>query len=206
MPELNDARAALTAPFPYTPSSPPGEAPPPLIPAAPPDLGRYRVVRRDARVVPFRPEKIAAAMTRAFVAAQEQQDEPTARAQELVAELTERVVAALTRRRPAGGEFQIEEIQDQVELALMRAGEHPVARRYVLYREERARAREAATRTTAPLAAEPRPIRVLLPDGSLAPLDLARLEAALAAACADLGPTVSPAVILPDTLAGLYDG
>src|SRR5689334_18651741 len=107
MPELNDALAAHAAPLPHLPVSPSEEVSRPVIPAAPPELRRYRVVRRDGRVAPFRPEKIAAAMTKAFVAAQEQQDEPTARAQELIAELTERVVAALTRRRPAGGEFHI---------------------------------------------------------------------------------------------------
>jgi ribonucleoside-diphosphate reductase alpha chain len=178
-----------------------GSLPPPA-PSA--DWSHYRVIRRDGRVAPFRPEKIAAAMTKAFVAAQEHQDEPSARAQELVTDLTSRVVATLTRRRPAGGEFHIEEIQDQVELALMRAGEHQVARGYVLYREERARARAAST--PAPTPAPQRPLRVTHPDGSQAPLDLAHWEATIAAACADRGPQVSAASLLHDTLAGLYDG
>ena len=59
----------------------------------------------------------------------------------MVAGLTEAVVGALMRRQPQGGTFHIEDIQDQVELALMRSGEHDVARAYVLYREERAKAR-----------------------------------------------------------------
>jgi ribonucleoside-diphosphate reductase alpha chain len=206
MPELNDPLAPLATASPNSSSSLPEDALTDSGVKADPDLGRYRVVRRDGRVAPFRPEKIAAAMTKAFVAAQERQDEPTARAQDLVADLTDRVVAALTRRRPAGGEFHIEEIQDQVELALMRAGEHQVARRYVLYREERARAREAAACTAAPPSTPPRPLHVTYPDGSLAPLDLSRLEAAITAACADLGPAASAAVVLNDTLAGLYDG
>jgi ribonucleoside-diphosphate reductase alpha chain len=206
MPELNDPLAPPRTASPNLFSALPEDVFQGSSPEAAPDLGRYRVVRRDGRVVPFRPEKIAVAMTKAFVAAQERQDEPTARAQELVGDLTERVVAALTRRRPAGGEFHIEEIQDQVELALMRAGEHQVARRYVLYREERARAREAAVRAAAPPSVPARPLHVTYPDGSLAPLDLSRIEAAITAACADLGPAAHAAVILHDTLAGLYDG
>jgi hypothetical protein len=54
-----------------------------------------------------------------------------------VENLTGNVVSALIRRQPNGGTFHIEDIQDQVELALMRSGEHEVARAYVLYREKR---------------------------------------------------------------------
>ena len=57
--------------------------------------------------------------------------------------MTDGVVNALLRRQPGGGTFHIEDIQDQVELALMRAGEHDVARAYVLYREERAQGARA---------------------------------------------------------------
>ena len=57
--------------------------------------------------------------------------------------LTDGVVAALMKRKPEGGAIHIEEIQDQVELALMRGGEHEVARAYVLYREKRAQERAA---------------------------------------------------------------
>ena len=46
------------------------------------------------------------------------------------------------RRLHSGGTIHIEEIQDQVELELMRAGEYKVAKGYVLYREERRRIRE----------------------------------------------------------------
>jgi ribonucleoside-diphosphate reductase alpha chain len=194
MPSLNDSSAPLTAA--HTPSA--GE-----LQTA--DLSAYRVVRRDGRVVPFRPEKIATAMTKAFVAAQERAEEPTGRARQRVAELTERVVQALVRRRPHGGEFDIEDIQDQVELALMRAGAHPVARRYVLYREERARARAQEQSSPAPTT-PPRPGYVTHPDGARSPLDGDALAAALTAACAGLEPAVSPDDLLHDTLASLFDG
>src|SRR5437899_13102246 len=82
------------------------------------------------------------------------QSAASARIRELVAGLTDAVVSALVRRQPAGGTFHIEDVQDQVELALMRSGEHEVARAYVLYREKRseARAHEAAPKkpTTQP--------------------------------------------------------
>ena len=101
----------------------------------------YKIIRRNGSVVGFEPSKIAVAVTKAFLAVNGSQGAGSARVRELVASLTDTVVGALIRRQPGGGTFHIEDIQDQVELALMRSGEHDVARSYVLYREERARAR-----------------------------------------------------------------
>src|SRR5688572_17570497 len=101
----------------------------------------YKIIRRNGAVVGFEPGKISVAMTKAFLAVNGAQGAASARIREVVAGLTEGVVNALLRRQPQGGTFHIEDIQDQVELALMRSGEHDVARAYVLYREERARAR-----------------------------------------------------------------
>lgn len=170
------------------------------------DLGHYRVTRRDGRVVPFLPEKIAVALSKAFLAAQDQHEEPTARSRELVTQLTDSVVESLTRRR-AGGEFHIEEIQDQVELVLMRAGEHNVARRYVLYREERARARarEEQGRVPTPQATASGQLRVLRTDGTLAPLDLGALQRRLQSSCDGLA-HVSAEELQEETLAGLFEG
>src|SRR5438270_5547520 len=108
----------------------------------------YKIIRRNGAVVGFEPSKIQVAMTKAFLAVNGSQGAASARIREVVAALTESVVAALMRRQPQGGTFHIEDVQDQVELALMRSGEHDVARSYVLYREERAKARsqEKATR------------------------------------------------------------
>ena len=97
----------------------------------------YKIIRRNGAVVGFEPSKISVAMTKAFLAVNGSQGAGSARIREVVAGLTEAVVGALLRRQPAGGTFHIEDIQDQVELALMRSGEHDVARSYVLYREER---------------------------------------------------------------------
>src|SRR5436853_5328890 len=101
----------------------------------------YKVIRRNGAVVGFEPAKISVAMTKAFLAVNGAQGAASARIRELVAALTDTVLAALMRRQPQGGTFHIEDIQDQVELALMRSGEHDVARAYVLYREERSKLR-----------------------------------------------------------------
>ena len=106
-----------------------------------PRLSQYKVIRRNGAVVAFEPSKIAIAVTKAFLAVNGGQSAASARVRELTAHLTDAVVAALMRRKPEGGAIHIEEIQDQVELALMRGGEHEVARAYVLYREKRAQER-----------------------------------------------------------------
>ena len=97
----------------------------------------YKIIRRNGAVVGFEPSKISIAVTKAFLAVNGGQGAASARVRELVEQLTANVVAALMRRQPAGGTFHIEDIQDQVELSLMRSGEHDVARAYVLYRAKR---------------------------------------------------------------------
>ena len=106
-----------------------------------PRYAEYKIIRRNGAVVAFEPTKISVAVTKAFIAVNGGTGAASARVRELVAGLSEQVVGALMRRQPLGGTFHIEDIQDQVELALMRSGEHDVARAYVLYREERARLR-----------------------------------------------------------------
>src|SRR5256884_6716598 len=119
--------------------------------AAQPVFSQYKIIRRNGAVVGFEPGKISVAVTKAFLAVEGGQSAASARIRELVAALTDAVVSALVRRQPAGGTFHIEDVQDQVELALMRSGEHEVARAYVLYREKRseARAHEAAQKKPA---------------------------------------------------------
>ena len=106
-----------------------------------PRLAQYKVIRRNGAVVGFEPSKIAIAVTKAFLAVNGGQSAASARVRELTAQLTDVVVTALMKRKPDGGAIHIEEIQDQVELALMRGGEHEVARAYVLYREKRSQER-----------------------------------------------------------------
>ena len=165
-----------------------------------------KVIRRNGAVVGFEPGKIAVAMTKAFLAVNGAQGAASARIRDLVAGLTENVVAALMRRQPAGGTFHIEDIQDQVELALMRSGEHDVARAYVLYREERSKARALEKEK----AGRERPgagsALHILDNGTRRPLDVAGLRRRIESACAGLGEAISPAPILETTLRDLYDG
>jgi ribonucleoside-diphosphate reductase alpha chain len=168
----------------------------------------YKIIRRNGAVVGFEPAKISVAMTKAYLAVGGSQGAASARVRELVADLTDSVVNALLRRQPQGGTFHIEDIQDQVELALMRASQHDVARSYVLYREERARARaqEKAARGQAGAGAHAGTALNVVENGERKPLDLAALERLLASACAGLEPGASPAAIRESTLRDLYDG
>src|ERR1700682_5015411 len=95
----------------------------------------YKIIRRNGAVVRFEPDKIAVAMTKAFLAASANPAAASAGVRDKVQALTQAVVQSLLRRHPAGGTFHIEDVQDQVELAMMRAGGQQVARSYVLSRE-----------------------------------------------------------------------
>ena len=168
-----------------------------------PRYGQYKIIRRNGAVVGFEPGKIAVALTKAFLAVNGSQGAASARVREQVAALTEQVVGALLRRQPQGGTFHIEDIQDQVELALMRSGEHDVARAYVLYREERARlrAQQKAAQT------EPRPQPISVIEGGVSrPLDLAKLQTLVQESCEGLGRAAEPEVILRAVVKDLYDG
>ena len=164
----------------------------------------YRIIRRNGAVVNFEPTKISIAMTKAFLAVNGGQGAASARVRELVAQLTEQVVHALLRRQPSGGTFHIEDIQDQVELALMRSGEHDVARSYVLYRESRSR--ERAKQKAAAEAAGIQTVLNVTDKGIRRPLDLNGLTALIHSSCEGLGDDVKPEVILEQTLRDLYEG
>jgi ribonucleoside-diphosphate reductase alpha chain len=162
----------------------------------------YKVIRRNGAVVGFEPAKIALAMTKAFIAVRGGQGAASAAIREQVERLAASVVAALLRRQPAGGTFHIEDIQDQVELSLMRDGAHDVARAYVLYREKRAqeRARQKAERQTVA------PALTMVENGQRVALDLDRVRALIESACEGLAEYVSAEAILAETVKNLYDG
>jgi ribonucleoside-diphosphate reductase alpha chain len=166
------------------------------------ELSDFKIIRRNGSVVAFEPGKIAIAMTKAFLAVNGGQGAASARIRELVDELTGAVVNALTRGKPAGGTFHIEDIQDHVELALMRSGEHEVARAYVLYRERRAQER-AASRSQADTA---QPTLHVVDGEVRRPLDLAELRALIDSACVGLTEYASVDAVLSETVKNLYDG
>jgi ribonucleoside-diphosphate reductase alpha chain len=167
-----------------------------------PRFAQYKVIRRNGSVVAFEPSKITIAMTKAFLATSGSQGAASARVREQVARLTENVVAALIKRKPEGGAIHIEEIQDQVELALMRGGEHEVARAYVLYREKRAQERAAKGRDKAKPAEH---VINVTENGVKKPLDLERLTNLVKSSCEGLT-DVDPDRVLKATLKDLYEG
>ncbi|WP_321949418.1 ribonucleoside-diphosphate reductase subunit alpha [Paraburkholderia sp. J10-1] len=162
----------------------------------------HKVIRRNGSVVSFEPSKVAIAMTKAFLAVNGGQGAASARIRELVEQLTQSVVRALVRSRPNGGTFHIEDIQDQVELALMRGGEHNVARAYVLYREKRNQERAHSPETAAPAA----PGINVTDNGVTRPLDMQALRALIASSCGGLGDAVNADPIVAETVKNLYDG
>jgi ribonucleoside-diphosphate reductase alpha chain len=184
-----------------------GQAAPAAERQSPPETdtryGDFKVIRRNGSVVSFEPGKISIAMTKAFIAVNGGQAAASARIRELVDNLTQNAVAALIRRQPNGGIFHIEDIQDQVELALMRSGEHEVARAYVLYRERRAEERaRLKTQQTEKVESH----ALLCTDrGERKPLDMERLARLVASACEALT-DVNPQAIVQATLRDLYDG
>lgn len=170
--------------------------------------GSYRVIRRNGKQTPFDHSKIRVAMLKAFLAVEGNGAAASRRVNEVVERLTAQVETALTRSRPADSAFHIEDIQDQVELCLMRAGEHKVARAYVLYREERAReraSRKEAAAEASPAAAADAEIRITLDDGETRPLERERLRRLVVEACEGLE-GVDPEVILQETARNLFDG
>ncbi len=168
-----------------------------------PGLSQHKVIRRNGAVVGFEPAKISVAMTKAFLAVEGGQGAASARIREVVAALTDGVVGALVRRQPGGGTFHIEDVQDQVELALMRSGEHEAARAYVLYRQKRseARVREAGQKKAAKA-----PVLNVIEDGVRKPLDHAELQSLVESACQSLGEGVDSKAIISETLKNIYDG
>ena len=165
-------------------------------------LGDYRILRRNGAVVAFEPSKISVAVTKAFLAVGGGQGTASARIREMVEQLTANVVAALVRHQPGGGTFHIEDVQDQVELSLMRSGEHDVARAYVLYRAKHMEERRLQARGS--VAAE---VQLhVVENGVRRMLDMNQVRDLINAACVGLEKHVDAEAILSETVKNLYDG
>ncbi len=165
-----------------------------------------KVIRRNGQVTDFNGSKIQVAMTKAFLDVEGSNAAGSARIHDTVRKLTEQVIEALLRRTPDGGMVHIEDIQDQVELALMRAGEHKVARSYVLYRAERARLRaEKESKSKKKGKKAENVIHVKSATGDLKPLDEERLRKIIAEAVDGLE-GVSAEQVMTATMRNLYDG
>ena len=166
--------------------------------------GQLRVIKRNGKVVSYTDDKITVAVTKAFLAVEGGTAAASTRIHETVEKIASQITATFKRRMPSGGTIHIEEIQDQVELTLMRAGEYKVARDYVIYRAERAKLREQAHAAQAVNVDFPT-INVTNIKGELEPIDAVRLKTLVAEACKDLE-GVSAEEVLNESVRNLYDG
>ncbi|MDA0880419.1 MAG: ribonucleoside-diphosphate reductase subunit alpha [Proteobacteria bacterium] len=164
--------------------------------------GKLRVIKRNGKVVSFEEEKIKIAVTKAFLANESGNAAASERIHKKVQDITKSVEDIFIRRMPSGGTLHIEEIQDQVELQLMRSEEYIVARKYILYRDERATERKKVAPATTNIKAPA--ISVTKKDGSKVPLDINKLAALVTHACEDLE-DVSADSILEESVKNLYD-
>ena len=186
----------------FTPMGNPTVAQDRVVTENPTLLAHYQIIRRNGAVVPFEPAKIAVAMMKAFLAVHGTQGAASASVREMVEVLTQGVVRALMRSRPGGGTFHIEDVQDQVELGLMRGGHHEIARAYVLYRERRNQERAHIKEEQTPAA----PALHVIDNGQRVALDVKHLQRLINDSCAGLGADVKPDPILAETMRNLYDG
>ena len=164
--------------------------------------GQMRVIKRNGSVVPYDQEKIAIAITKAFLAVEGGAAAASTRIHKKVNELANAVTITFSRRMPSGGTLHIEEIQDQVELELMRSEERTVARSYVLYREERTKVRKEIGEEE---KQDGTGIKVFLDDGTESNLDVQRLKTMVAEACEGLQ-DVSIEEIIEEAKKNLYNG
>jgi len=161
--------------------------------------GQIQVIKRTGDVAAFDAEKISVAIGKAFLAVEGQQSSDSSRIHDRITQLTEMVLNTFKRRLPSGGTIHIEEIQDQVELALMRTGEQKVARAYVIYREQRASARQQTNSNHHPT------LQVTDANGQLQPLDLSALKATVNRAAEGLE-GIEVEAIIDETVKNLYNG
>ena len=166
--------------------------------------GKLRVIKRNGKVVPFELDKIKVAVTKAFLSVESGGAAASERIHNKVEGITHGVLETFSRRMPSGGTLHIEEIQDQVELQLMRSEEHPVARNYILYREERAQERQKTT-PTKPESKDESIITITKSSGEKVPLDINRITKMIEHACEGLE-DVEATIVVEEALKNLYDG
>lgn len=165
--------------------------------------GILHVIKRNGSITHYEADKITVAITKAFLAVEGQHAAISSRIHDIVEQLQKKITQTFSRRMPQGGQLHIEDIQDQVELALMRAGLQKIARAYVLYREKRKQQRdqtptkEGKTQSTG--------IHITMPDDSLMDIQYFPLEDIIKKACNDLT-AVDSKLILEETKRSLFDG
>ena len=165
--------------------------------------GKLRVIKRNGKVVAFEEDKIKVAITKAFLANESGNAAASERIHKKVNQISVGVIDVFERRMPSGGTLHIEEIQDQVELQLMRAEELEVARSYILYRA--GRTQERKKEAPAIDVSNRLEINITKSDGTLTPLDINKVALLINDACEGLE-EVSMNEVLEEALKNLYDG
>lgn len=189
-------------------------------------LSRIQVIKRNHQAVTFDASKIALAMTKAMLAVEGDSASGSARVRELVTQITQDIAQRFARQLPDGGTVNIEDIQDQVELGLMRKGLQKVARAYVLYREQHAQNRAAELnkkefykksqnkkdryetdqdKTAHDSETEYETLKVLLDDGSETSLSMKSIKLRLVEACEGFS-DVSSELIFTQVTNNLFSG
>lgn len=140
------------------------------------------VIKRDGSLAPFSNDKIAVAITKAILATEEREISDPSHVKQLANQIVSGIYTRFQKLYPSGGSINIEDIQDQVELGLMREGMQKVARAYVLYREEHAQQRKHEQPNE---EAHPH-YKMMRSDGSEAPLNIGRIRKLIAHACSGL--------------------
>ena len=163
--------------------------------------GSLKTIKRNGKVVAFDDNKIKVAITKAFIAEEGKNAAASNRIHQQVDEITRQITQAFNRRLPSGGTMHIEDVQDQVELALMRSGEYKVARAYVLYREEHRKAREISPTQQ---ASDKKALLITMPNGKLVPLDMERVNTIVAEACRELE-NVKAEPVIKDAMRNLFN-
>ncbi|WP_028388401.1 ribonucleoside-diphosphate reductase subunit alpha [Legionella fairfieldensis] len=163
--------------------------------------GLLKTIKRNGKVVRYDESKIKVAITKAFIAVEGGNAAASNRIHQQINEITHQITQAFKRRLPSGGTIHIEDIQDQVELALMRSGEYKIARAYVLYREEHRKARQADLKQQASDSKVP---LITMPNGELQPLDMKRVNTIVTEACRELT-HVKIEPVIKDALRNLYN-
>ena len=164
--------------------------------------GTLKIIKRNHNIVTFDASKIKVAITKAYIAVEGSNAVASSRIREQIESLTNQVINVFKRRLPSGGTLNIEEVQDQVELALMRNSQNKVARAYVLYREERRKEREKSHKKNH--ANLQNTLLVTMPDGTVQEIDNKRITVIVKEACRDLSNVKSEPVI-KEALRNLYN-
>ena len=167
------------------------------------------VIRRDGLITPFKSDKIFHAIKKAFLAQtkirnnKEKDKEQKKNIHNTVEALTTKVVSALTRRIADGDMIHIEDIQDQVELALMRDEHHKVARAYVLYREQRAASRYHTKKLKEQIGGKVSSMMVTKRDGKKEPVSLDKITNRVSVLSTGL--SIDPITVAQKAIPGLFN-